>query len=253
MEFTSDGALRSWVHNHCFDTTNEYVKTEVDEDSSASFRFQERLAFFLLDYSYPTSITKESASRYFSFLYTLWKSVVLFGFSYAYPMEDKVTKLSLMHADNMLAHAATIFGTIEHHAKMGDLLNRTMLAITMNLKDQPISYVRDHSLHLSNTDWEDFQKKRYLPILLFFLDALTSFYDLQNYAMERILLYVYDLALQSDPIYESSQSNDFYYNKVLKTTSWKVIYVNNQNSGSSFYLPISSNSIERRDTAVSSK
>jgi hypothetical protein len=253
MECTSESELRSWVHNHCFDTTQAYIKTEVDKSLSTSVLFQEHLCFFLLDYSYQSSINKETAGRYFSFLYNLWKAVVLFGYSYVYPMEHKATKLSLMNADYHLATTAEVFGTIEHHEEMGNLLDKTMLAITMNLKDQPIAIRKEKSFDMSKAAWKNFQKKRYLPILLFFLDALVMFYDLQEYNMERVLLYVQDLAVQSDPVYGIVQPNDFYYNELLKTTKWKVLYVNNEITGSPFYLPITSGQIERRDCALSTK
>jgi hypothetical protein len=253
MEFTSESELRSWVHNNCFNTTHSSIKIEADEDLSASILFQQHLCFFLLEYSYQTTIKKETACRYFSFLYNLWKAVVLFGYSYVYPMEHKATKLSLMNADYYLATTAEIFGTIEHHEEMGNLLDKTMLAITMNLKEQPVTSGKEKPFDMSKAAWKTFQEKRYLPILLFFLDVLSMFYGLQDYPLERVLLYVHDLALQSDPIYGIVQPHDFYYNELLKTSKWKVIHVNNEITRSSFYLPITSDQIERRDCAVSTE
>ncbi len=246
MEFVSDVFLRSWIQHYILEFSDQFVKTEVDTDLSTSLLFQERLLFFVLDYAYQSTVEKDSVYHYLSFLSSLWKAVVLFGYSYTYSMELKETKLALMQADYYLAQTAQAFGFIENHGKMEHLLRETMFSITTNLKNQPIDIHQKTRILDSVESWESFQRKRFLPILLFYINALQLFYELPNIVMDRIYLYIYDFASISDPIYTVSHRKDFYYNDIIKTTPWKVLHVNNQNTRSSFYLPFSSGSSERR-------
>ncbi|HPJ12581.1 MAG TPA: hypothetical protein PLV00_04215 [Caldisericia bacterium] len=248
MEFASDDTLRSWIQQYILEFSDQFVKTEVDTDLSTSLLFQERLLFFVLEYAYQSSIDRNSVHHYLLFLSSLWKAVVLFGHSYNHSMEFKETKLALMQADYHLAQTAQAFGCIENHGKMEHLLQETMFSITTNLKNQPIEIQREPKILDSIESWEMFQRKRFLPILLFYINALRLFYELPNIPMVRIYLYIYDLASLSDPIYTVSQQKNFYYNDIIKTTPWKVLHVNNQNTRSPFYLPFSSGISERKSS-----
>jgi hypothetical protein len=253
MEFASDFFLRSWIQQYILEFSDQFVKTEVDTDLSISLLFQERLLFFIFDYAYQSTVKKISVHHYLSFLSYLWKAVVLFGYSYTYSMELKKTRLALMQADYCLAQAARAFGFIENHGKMEHLLRETMFTITTNLKNQPIAIHEKSGVFNSVESWETFQRKRFLPILLFYIKALQLFYELPNIDNDRIYLFIYDFANISDPIYSVSQPKDFYYNDIIKTTPWKVLHVYNQKTRSSFYLPFSSGRTERGNSENTSK
>ena len=183
--------------------------------------------------------------HYFTFLYFVWKAIVLFGYSYLYEMKHKKSRLSLMQADFHLSNAATSFGFISRASELKNELEVVLTDISFRLKKQTS---RNGKVFLSLRDWEKFQKSRFHSIQEFYLTSLYKCYaySLQNDS-KRNYLFTLSIAFVGDLFYKCSDERNIYFDQIKHATPWEVTYVRPYNNESEVTLPIYSKKYERRD------
>jgi hypothetical protein len=233
MAFTSCFCVSEWYRKTEQLILDNELKTEAKRYSLASVQLMEKLAFFILDVGYRSEIDPETTSTYFSFIYNLLKSTVMFGYSEVSSIKEETTRLSLMQADFYLANASMFYGKISNMSLLSDSLSETLLLASKNLKTQML-----FSKPTTQKKWEKIQFKRFSPFLKFYVDALIKCYNGSSICNAKFEQYVYCVAMAGDTVYVKESLDRKYSQKMISNSIWEVTNVSSRMHGRSFSLPI---------------